>query len=93
MPKKRFNSRLLRQLAEELVEPIAEKQGLCHERQDDLATSLVRQWITYADNATLIIDDHQFYLVLAKTPLGKPFANPEPALQGWQPLSSRSFGR
>jgi len=83
MPRKRFNSRILRQLAEELVEKTAEQQFLSQEQRDELTTSLVRQWITYDGNATLFVAEHQFYLVLSKTPLGKPFINPEPALAGW----------
>jgi hypothetical protein len=67
MPRK-FNSRLLRQLAEELVQTMAEEGEIHPSTQGDFATSLVRQWITYDGNATLFLSERQIYLTLNNTP-------------------------
>lgn len=83
MPKGKFNSRALRQLAEELIQTIAQDEEIPEDERDDFVTSLVRQWITYDGNATVFLGDQQVYLVLGKTPLGKPCIVPEPALPGW----------
>lgn len=83
MSKKKFNSRALRQLAEELIQTIAQDDEIPEDEREDFATSLVRQWITYDGNATVFLGDQQVYLVLGKTPLGKPCIVPEPALPGW----------
>src|SRR2546427_6010809 len=83
MRQRNFNSQALRQLAEELLSQIAEEGALTAEEREDLTTALVRQWITYAGNATLLLGEEQVYLVLGRTPLGKPCVVPEPALPGW----------
>src|SRR5215469_14372515 len=83
MPKRKFNSRALRQLAEELIRTIAQDEEIPEEEREDFATSLVRQWITYDGNATVFVGEQQVYLVLGKTPLGKPCLVPVPALPGW----------
>jgi hypothetical protein len=83
MRKRQFNSRLLRELAEELIERIAQEEDIPEREREDLVTSLVRQWITYEGHATLFVGEQQVYLVLGKTPLGKPCLVPEPALPGW----------
>ena len=83
MPRKNTNSRALRRLAEELLHRIADDFELPDDERDDLAISLVRQWITYDGSATVFVGDQQVYLVLGRTPLGKPVVVPEPALPGW----------
>jgi hypothetical protein len=83
MRKRNVNSQALRQLAHELFDEIAAHGGIQEEQREEFATSMVRQWITYDGNATLLVEDQQVYLVLAKTPLGKPSIVPEPALPGW----------
>ncbi len=83
MPKRKFNSRALRQLAEEFIQTIAQDEEIPADEREDFATSLVRQWITYDGSATVFLGDQQVYLVLGKTPLGKPCIVPEPALPGW----------
>ena len=83
MPKKRFNSRALRQLAEQLLQELAEDEEISEVDQLDLVTSLVRQWITYDGNATLFIGERQIYLVLAKTAIGELGIAPEPSPPGW----------
>jgi hypothetical protein len=83
MPKKRFDSRELRQLAEQLLEEMAKGEAIPAADRRDLATSLVRQWITYAGNATLFFGERQLYLVLAKTPRGAVSVIPEPAFASW----------
>jgi hypothetical protein len=83
MRQRKFNSRALRQLALELLQQIAEDDEIPKDERDDFATSLVRQWITYDGSATVFVGEQQVYLVLGKTPLGKPCIVPEPGLHGW----------
>lgn len=83
MPARKTNSRALRQLAKELVQVLAEEGEVEEDQQADLATSLVRQWITYDGNATLFLGEQQVYIVLGKTPLGKPHPIPDAAPPGW----------
>jgi len=83
MQMKKFNSRVLRDLAERVVEGIAEDGDVFEAGRPDLVTSLVRQWITYNGNATLILGEQQVYLVLGRTPLGGYRVTPEPGLLGW----------
>jgi hypothetical protein len=83
MRKMKVNSGALRQLAEELLAEIAEGEAIPEGERGDLATSLVRQWITYGGRATLFLGERQVYLVLGRTPLGKPCVVREPAPQGW----------
>ena len=47
------DSRALRHLAEELLDEIAESEEVPEGEWRDLATSLVRQWVSYDGNATL----------------------------------------
>ena len=83
MRKKRFDSRELRQLAEELLEGIVNGEPIPEADRADLATSLVRQWITYDGKATLFIGEGQFCFVLAETPLGTYRVIPEQLPPGW----------
>lgn len=83
MLKRKFNSRALRQLAEDFIQTIAQDEEIPEDEREDFATSLVRQWITYGGNATVFLGHQQVYLILGKTPLGKPCVVPEPALPGW----------
>jgi ribosomal protein S27E len=79
----KINSRALRQLAEELLDQIGEDEPIPEGERDDLATSLVRQWITYNGCATLFVGEQQVYLVLRQTVLGQPCVFAEPAPHGW----------
>lgn len=83
MPKQKFDSRELRQLAEGLLEEIAEDEEISEADQHDLATSLVRQWVTYDGHATLFIGEEQFYLVLAGTEGGGYRIIPSRSPPGW----------
>lgn len=83
MPQSKFNSRVLRQLAENLLDSVAEDEEIPDDERNDCVTSLVRQWITYDGNATVFLGDQQIYLVLGKTPLGQPCIVPAPALGRW----------
>lgn len=83
MRKRKFNSRALRRLAEELFQRIAGDDEFPESERADFVTSLVRQWITYDGNATLFLGERQVYLVLGQTPLGHPCVVPEPGLYGW----------
>jgi hypothetical protein len=84
MTQHKFNSRALRQLAEDLVQRIGEEYPLPVDERRDLATSLVRQWITYDGHATLFVGGQQVYLILGKTPLGRPRIVPETELLDWE---------
>jgi hypothetical protein len=83
MQKGKINSRALRQLAEGLLDQIAQGEEIPEDERRDFVTSLVRQWVTYDGNATVFVGNQQVYLVLGKTPLGKPCIVPEPGLHGW----------
>jgi hypothetical protein len=83
MPKNKGYTQALRQLAEDLLGNLA-REEILEGDQAELATSLVRQWVTYDGSATLFVGGQQVYLVLDRTPLGKPCVVPEPALPGWQ---------
>jgi hypothetical protein len=72
MGQRKFNSRALRQLAEDLIRRIAPEAGIPEEEWGDLATSLVRQWITYDGSAALFLGEQQVYLAPGWTPPGKP---------------------
>ncbi len=82
MPRKKTNSRALRQLAEELVQHLNEDGELPDEECADFVTSLVRQWLTYGNATFLRSELDQIYLVLGKTPLGNPNIVPEVARPG-----------
>ncbi len=83
MSKRKFNSRALRQLAEDLIRRIAQEEEIPEGEREDLATSLVRQWITCDGSATVFVGEQQVYLALGRTPLGRPCVVPGPALPGW----------
>jgi len=83
VPRKNTRSRVLRQLAEDLLQRVAGDVELPDDERHDFVTALVRQWITYDGNATAFLGDRQIYLVLGQTPLGKPVVVPESALHGW----------
>jgi len=83
MARKNTHSRVLRQLAEDLLARVAGESELTDDERGEFTTSLVRQWVTYDGNAVLFFGDRQFYLVLGRTPLGRPVVTPEPALPGW----------
>ena len=85
MPKHKFNSRQLL-LAENLLEEIAdaeEDEEISEADRNDLATSLLRQWITYDGNATLFIGEEQIYFVLAQTKAGDYRVIPDRSPPGW----------
>jgi hypothetical protein len=83
MQKVKVNSRALRRLAEALLADIAGDEDIPEGEREDFATSLVRQWLTYDGSATLFLGEEQVYLVLGRTPLGRPCVVPEPAGSGW----------
>src|SRR3954470_16682332 len=72
MARKNTHSRVLRQLAEDLVRRVALVLEVTEDQRDELVTSLVRQWTTYDGRATLFLGGQQFYLDIARTPLNKP---------------------
>jgi hypothetical protein len=82
MPRSKSDSRALRQLAENLLRQIFGDYGLVEPVFDELATSLVRQWVTYEGNATLFVNGEQFYFVRGWTPLGADHVFHQPAPPG-----------
>ncbi len=83
MAAKSGRSRVLRQLAEDSINKLADDYDLPEHKLPDLVTSLVRQWVTYHDKATLFLEEDELYLRLGKTPLGKLSVIEEPVLCGW----------
>lgn len=83
MPRKKSNSRVLRQLAEEYLQQMPDPVEWPANEREDFLTSLIRQWITYDGNATFLFGDEQIYLSLARTPLGRLCIREEPVVQGW----------
>jgi hypothetical protein len=83
MARSKFNSRVLRQLAEDLLDQAADEYEISADEREDCVTSLVRQWITYDGNATFFVGDQQVYLTLGKTPLGRPRIVPARAFATW----------
>ena len=83
MAKHPFKSRQLRQLAEQFLQEISDDEVLSGADHQELATSLVRQWITYDGNATLFIGDRQIYLTLAMTSLGQLRLVPVAGVHDW----------
>ncbi len=83
MPKRNPNSHALRELAEGLIRGLAEEVEIPEDERRDLATSLVRQWITYDGRATLFLGGEQVYFILGRTPLGRFTLKPVPGLPGW----------
>jgi hypothetical protein len=71
MPRPTHSSRELRRLAAEFLDQVADEIDLLESERESLVTSLVRQWITYEGNASLILDGHEFSAVVSYSPLGK----------------------
>jgi hypothetical protein len=83
MAKRRINSRLLRQLAANFLEEVAEQFDVFGAEREDLTTSLVRQWITHEGCATLFFGEQQIYAVLSRTPLNRGKVTMVPASSDW----------
>src|SRR5438270_346815 len=84
MSKRNANSQVFRHLAEDLVRRIAEAGDIPEWGQEDLVTSLVRQWVSYGGCASLFLGERQLYFLLKTTPLGKPFVVSESVRAGWR---------
>lgn len=79
MARKKLDSRGFRKLAEEVVEQFDVGGEWSEEKRDEIATSLVRQWVTYDGNALFFRSpEERIYLVLGKTALGQRRVIPEP---------------
>lgn len=83
MIRKKNNSLVLRRMAEEVVQQIAAEIFIPEDEQRDLATSLVRQWITYEGKAVLFLGQRQSYHCLGRTPLGKRTVSTEYVPPDW----------
>jgi hypothetical protein len=83
MSQRRLNSRVLRKIAEDVVQQLAAETFIPESEQHDYATSLVRQWITYDGNASLFLGEQQVYFPLAKTPDGGFSIVPAKSLGEW----------
>src|SRR5438105_2881812 len=79
----RFNSQVLRQLAEEILNEIGGQFDVPEPDRRDFVTALVRQWISYDGSATLFVGDQQLYLQLEITPLGNYRVSLSPDSKGW----------
>jgi hypothetical protein len=79
----KFNSKALRQIAEDILEKIAENEDVPDNLRGDFATSLVRQWITYDGNATLFFGEKQIYFVLSSPSPEQYHVVSEPETPGW----------
>jgi hypothetical protein len=91
MSKRKLNSGALRQVAEDLLESLDEAGGVPPGERADVATSLVRQWVTYDGHACLYLGEQQVYFILGRTPLGKPRVVPVPGLPGWWNAVTRDW--
>jgi len=69
MSKRKLKSQAFRRIAKQTIQEIAEGATLPID-QNELATSLVRQWITYDGHAMLLIGDEQFQINLTPKPEG-----------------------
>jgi hypothetical protein len=91
MPRIKADSRALRRLAEAFLDEVAEGEDIPGAERQECATSLVRQWLTYDGSASVFLGDEQVYLVLGRTPLGRPCVVPEPAGHGWARRLTRDW--
>ncbi len=91
MAKKRLNTAVLRRLAEDLLWTLEEVGGVPASGREDLATSLVRQWVTYDGQACLFLGGQAVSFTLGRTPLGKPRVALEPGLPGWMSQLTRDW--
>jgi hypothetical protein len=91
MAKKNENPNVLRELAEACIHSLPDEIGISEDEKQDLITSLVRQWISYAGHAILFLGDLQFGLDLKKTPLGGICLNPEPREPEWLALYAHDW--
>jgi hypothetical protein len=84
MPNAAFAPAVLRELAMGFLADLAEREThVPPSDQADLATSLVRQWVTCGGNAVVIVDDRIMYLSVGQTPLGKPRVHAEVKPMHW----------
>jgi hypothetical protein len=83
MSKGKLKSGVLRRLAEGLLQTLEEAGQVPFGERADLATSLVRQWVTYDGHAFLFLGGQGVFFDLGMTPLGRPRLVPEPGLTGW----------
>jgi hypothetical protein len=91
MPKTEINPQELRRLAEALVDEMDADGELPEAERADIATSLVRQWLTYDGRAILFHGEEQVCITLGRTPLGRPCVVPESAGRGWVRLLARDW--
>ncbi len=85
------HSRMLRQLAEEIMDQIASRIDVSDTERKDWLTSLLRQWISYDGQAALFFQGRQVQFTLQYTPLGKPYCNPRPIHPDWAPALVERF--
>jgi hypothetical protein len=76
----------LRQLAREFLSGLAEEEFIPESQREDLARSLVRQWITYDGNAALLVDRRLLWLATGHSPLGRLRVVPTSTDMGWDRL-------
>jgi hypothetical protein len=81
--KKRCEPRILRQLAEGLIEDIARDTQIADADRADFVTALVRQWTTYDGNAALFIGNRRFYVRVDMARPTQCSIAPESGQVGW----------
>lgn len=86
MANKSNYSRELRILAEEVVKELENDQLVTEFNPDGIATSLVRQWLTYDGTAAISLSNGFFYLSLARSPLGNLGCEFETTETNWQEI-------
>jgi hypothetical protein len=83
MPERKSNSRVLRNLAEEMFEVFATEGEISEAERDDFITSMIRQWITYDGNATWFFGEEQVNFTHRRTPLGKSLLTTKRSVVTW----------
>ncbi len=84
MDRKRYDPRDLRRLARDTIVKIAADAFFPESEWEDLITSLVRQWQTYDNRATLFADENrQIYLTACDNPRGELDCAMEWKKVGW----------
>lgn len=83
MENRQNKTRELRQLAESIVQNLSEEPGFAPFDTEGLATSLVRQWLTYDSHAALHTGGDLYYLSLIRSPLGSFSVKTQPNHNNW----------
>jgi CheY-like chemotaxis protein len=89
--RKNSSSRMLRELAKQLLTHPLFDLEFASDKRDEIETSVVRRWVTYDGHATPFPGDRPVDLSIAGTPPGKPSVVRRPEIRGW-PIWRRPAG-